>query len=110
MSKIFVIGVDVKFGTQEHGAEFFEDGDNAEKFFFDGRVVLLRWVQFPRVEGNWFAILENCRSELIITSVGVDVERFVMVRVSEEDVRRHHLFHLFEGFLVTLFPNKLLSC
>ena len=50
-----MIGVDVDNGTKYHQSKFFEGFDHGEKFFFDGGVIVLGFVELACIEGNWTA-------------------------------------------------------
>ena len=52
-----MIAVHMNLGSEEHGSKFFECFNNGEKFFFDGCVIALGFVELASVEGNRAAIL-----------------------------------------------------
>ena len=83
--KVLVIGMNVKFtASKQHGSVLFESFNNGEKFLFSCGIIPLSGIELSGEESNGFALLDNYCSELIVRGIGVDVKRFVVIRVLEE--------------------------
>ena len=78
-----------------------------EKFPFSSGVSRLRWVQLATVKGNRFAILRDHRSQLIMTSIRVNLERFAEVGTGQHNFASCDFLGSVEGCLFLLRPFPL---
>ncbi len=84
--KIFVIDVYNNFSTKNHEAELFEDHDNADAFVLHGIVFLLGSSQFTQPIHNRSFLLDDQSTHMVVKSISVNVEWYVMVVVCHEDI------------------------
>ncbi len=72
---------DEKHSTKKNGMELFKGHFNEEEFFLHGMVILLQLSQFMRPMHNRLFLLDNYSAHLIVRSIDVNVEWFIVVEV-----------------------------
>ncbi len=89
-----VIGVDVKFVTQENGEKFCHNHDNEEKFLVSNSKFKLSIIEFAGLKDQRFVVLGNLCSHLVAGSISVNVKRLAVIRIVKKTVLCHESFHL----------------
>jgi hypothetical protein len=63
---------------------------NYRKEFLDySEIIVLRIIQFLAVICNRLTILHDARAKLTVGGIGANVEWFIVVRISAEDIHGH---------------------
>ena len=95
------------FAPIKYGAILIESIHNGEQLFFHCGVVALSRSQLLAIESNRHSILHDYSSQLIITSICVDVEWLIGVRISNVDITGQNSLCLVKGGLMTQSPLEL---
>ena len=102
--EIFVVGVDVNFGTVQNVAVLHEDFLDAQGLFIGRRVVKLGSGKLAGEKSYWVAVLGDNSTELVLRGIALNVERLVRVRVVEEHVLGDHHLTVLKNVGMELSP------
>ena len=72
---------DTNFVPKDNIFEFLECFHDGKQLFFCRRVPHLCGIEFPTVEGYWFIILADDRTQLEVACIGMYVKKFVKIRI-----------------------------
>jgi hypothetical protein len=105
---ILVVSVNMEFTTtKQHVAILTKSFNDAEEFFFTSGVVALSGIEFPGVECHGGTILHNNRPKLEVRSIGVNMEWFVMIGITDEGIFGKHGFDGLESLVTLRCPCEI---
>jgi hypothetical protein len=94
--------------AKKHMAEVLQGFRDGKELLFGDWVAFLHISEFFTEEPEWFIVLTDNATYLLVTGIGMNDEGFVKVRVGQHRFVCHCLFHLQEGLFMFLFPFEFM--
>ncbi len=91
-----IISVRKKLSTKKHRAELLKYPNKKEEILLHGMVILLGFSWFLSPICNMLFLLDGYGIYLVVRSIGMYVERYVVIGVCNETIQRQYSFNNFE--------------